>query len=335
MGTHRRGLGRGSVPRLGVRGRAREGGAGHRLLGARQGGNEPEALRSVRPARRRARVQHDRHVGAAAEEYVSAAVQGSDRRGSRHGDVLVQRDQRRARLREQRARDGHPQARVALRRLRRERLHRGRRADPPRHRRQRRRCRRGCAQRGHRHGDGEHGHPRQRGAVARRAPHLDGTDRRRGEADPARQVPRGALRSPVRRPDEGERSGELRHAGGPRGGEGRCVEVDGAVEERQQHAAARSGEVDRRDRPAWRRPARHARPVVGRRPRRGRSLALHRDQGAGPEHDVHKGLRHAERRPAGLQPGRRLPRRPRLRPGRRRGAGGRPDRARARRDPRK
>ena len=193
---------------------------------------------------------------------------------------------------------------------------------------------RGRAQRRHRHGDGEHEHPRQRGAAARRPPHLDGTHRRRGEADPAHQVPRRALRPSVRRPGEGERSGELRHAGGPRGGEGGGVEVDGAAEERQQHAAARPDEVDRRDRPARQRPARHARPVVGRRPRRGRGLALHRDQGAGSEHDVHEGLRLAERRPAGLQPGRRLPRRPRLRPGRRGGAGGRPDRARARRDPR-
>ena len=40
-------------------------------------------------------------------------------------------------------------------------------------------------------------------AVARRAPHLDGTDRRRGEADPARQVPCGPLRPSVRRPGEG------------------------------------------------------------------------------------------------------------------------------------
>ena len=156
LGTDRRGRGRGSVPRLGVRGRAREGGAGDGLLRARQGRDEPEALRRVRPARGRARVQHDRHVGAAAEERLPAAVQGRDRRRSRHGDVLVQRDQRRARLREPRAGDGHPQARVALRRLRRERLHRRRRADPPRHRRQRSRCRCGRAQRGHRHGDGEH-----------------------------------------------------------------------------------------------------------------------------------------------------------------------------------
>ena len=72
-----------------------------------------------------------------------------------------------------------------------------------------------------------------------RAPHLDGADRRRGEADPARQVPRRALRPPVRRPGEGHRPGELRHAGRPRRGEGRGVEVDGPAEERRQHAPAR------------------------------------------------------------------------------------------------
>ena len=50
-----------------------------------------------------------------------------------------------------------------------------------------------------------------------------------------------------------------------------------------------SGDEDRRDRPARQRPARHARPVVGRRPRLGRGLALQRDQGAGSEHDLHAG----------------------------------------------
>ena len=105
---------------------------GNDYSAARQGRDEPEALRGVRPARGRARVQHDRHVGAAAAQHLPAAVQGRDRRRRRHGDVLVQRDQRRARLREPRDGDGHPQARVALRRLRRERLHRRRRADPPR-----------------------------------------------------------------------------------------------------------------------------------------------------------------------------------------------------------
>ena len=57
---------RGPVPRLRVRGRAREGRAGRRLLQARQGRDERQALRRLRPAGGRARLQHDRHVRAAA-----------------------------------------------------------------------------------------------------------------------------------------------------------------------------------------------------------------------------------------------------------------------------
>ena len=80
------------------------------------------------------------------------------------------------------------QARVGLRRLRRERLH-GRRRAPrvpaqaagrgpvrPRHRRRRPRRGAGRAQRGHRLGDGEHEHPRLRQAAAGRA----ARSRRRG-----------------------------------------------------------------------------------------------------------------------------------------------------------
>ena len=60
-----------------------------------------------------------------------AAVQGRHRRGLGHGDVLVQRHQRRPGLREQAARDRHPQERVELGRLHRERLHRRRGAAQP------------------------------------------------------------------------------------------------------------------------------------------------------------------------------------------------------------
>ena len=97
LGPDRRGRRRGPVPRLGLRRRARQGRAGHRLLRARQGRHERQALRRLRPARGRPRVQHDRHVRAAAAQPLPAAVQGRDRRRRRHGDVLVQRDQRRAR----------------------------------------------------------------------------------------------------------------------------------------------------------------------------------------------------------------------------------------------
>ena len=90
---------RGPVPRLGVRRRAGQGRAGHRLLRARQGRHERQALRRLRPARGRPRVQHHRHVRAAAAQPLPAAVQGRDRRRRRHRDVLVQRDQRRPGLR--------------------------------------------------------------------------------------------------------------------------------------------------------------------------------------------------------------------------------------------
>ena len=100
LGPDRRGQRRGPVPRVGDGRRAREGRAGRRLLEARQGRHQRQALRRVRPARGRPRLQHDRHVRAAAAQPVPAAVQGRDRRRVGHRDVLVQRDQRRPRLRE-------------------------------------------------------------------------------------------------------------------------------------------------------------------------------------------------------------------------------------------
>ena len=48
---------------------------------------------------------------------------------------------------------------------------------------------------------------------------------------------------------------------------------------------------------------RHARPVVGRRPRLGRGLALQRDQGAGSEHDLHAGMHDRGQGSAGQHPG--------------------------------
>ena len=74
--------------------------AGQRLQRARQGRHERQALRRLRPARGRPRLQHDRHVRAAAAQPLPAAVQGRDRRRRGHRDVLVQRDQRRPGLRQ-------------------------------------------------------------------------------------------------------------------------------------------------------------------------------------------------------------------------------------------
>ena len=101
LGPHLRGRRRGSLPELRVRRRAREGRAGPRLLRHGQGRHERQALRRLRPAGGRARLQHDRHVRAAAAQPLPAAVQGRRRRGLRHRDVLVQRHQRRPGLREQ------------------------------------------------------------------------------------------------------------------------------------------------------------------------------------------------------------------------------------------
>ena len=60
----------------------------------------PKHLVAYGAARGRARLQHDGYVGVAAAQHVPAAVQGRDRRRRRHDDVLVQRHQRRPRLRE-------------------------------------------------------------------------------------------------------------------------------------------------------------------------------------------------------------------------------------------
>ena len=71
-------------------------------------------------------------------------------------------------------------------------------------------------------------------------------------------------------------------------------------------AAARPEEEDRGDRPARRQPARHARPVVGQGPRRGRRQRLRRHQGPVARRDVQRGLRHRQPRAAGEHPGQRV-----------------------------
>ena len=169
LGPHLRGRRRGPVPELRHGRRAREGGAGPELRGLRQGRHQRQALRRLRPAGGRARLQHDRHVRAAAAEPLPAAVQGRHRRRLGHRDVLVQRHQRRPGLRQQAARDRHPQEGMGLRRLHRERLHGRRRAAPPRHGRLAGRRGRPGAQRRHGLRDGLHVHPRQRQGAARAA----------------------------------------------------------------------------------------------------------------------------------------------------------------------
>ena len=65
------------------------------------------------------------------------------------------------------------------------------------------------AERRHRLRDGQHVDPRLRQAAARRGPHLDAAPQRRGAADPAGQVPRRAVREPVRRPGQGGEAAQL------------------------------------------------------------------------------------------------------------------------------
>ncbi len=147
--------------------------------------DQRQALRGVRSARGRPRLQHDRHVRAAAAQPVPAAVQGRGRRRRRHGDVLVQRDQRRrpaaatatprptssrasgastasSRATTPRsprcapARPGRPTSGPCGH---------GVAADGP--------ARRAGAERRHRLGDGQHQHPRLRQAAAGPGPDLD------------------------------------------------------------------------------------------------------------------------------------------------------------------
>ena len=203
-------------------------------------------------------------------------------------------------LRERVHGDRHPQERVGLRRLHRERLHGGRRAARvpgrqagrrslrPRRRGRRPGRRRPGAQRRHGLRDGLDQLPRLRQGAGREPARVDQAHRRRRAPDPADQVPRRAVRASLRR--RRRRARQAAAAGEPRRGPRRRRQVDRPAQERRQRAAAQDRPEDRADRPARRQPARHARPVVGPRRRQRRDLALHRHEGAEPEHDVHAGL---------------------------------------------
>ena len=62
VGTDRRGQRRGPLPRLGDGGRTGAGRPGRRLRGPQQDDDQRQALRGVRRARGRPRLQHDRHL---------------------------------------------------------------------------------------------------------------------------------------------------------------------------------------------------------------------------------------------------------------------------------
>ena len=325
--------------------RAREGRAGQRLQRAGQGRHERQALRGLRPAGGRARLQHDRHVRAAAAQLLPAAVQGRDRRGRGHRDVLVQRHQRRPGLREPGDGDRHPQARVGLRRLHRERLHRRRRAARlpaedagrgpvrPRRRGRRRRTRR-------RRRSTPAPTPRwsartcattARELLAQR-PHLDGAARRRRAPDPAREVPRRAVRPPVRRPGEGRRRAAPARRGRRRRAR-RPAARWSCSRTTDDTAAARPGEEDRGDRAAGRQTSTtcSARGGAGRGHRRGHRPRRH--HGPEPGRDrTRRAASSSNLEPPDNDAGERVRPDARLRRGGRRRRAGRPGRARARRE---
>ena len=74
-----------------------QGRPGQQLRRPGQGRGQRQAPGRVRAAGGRPGLQHHGHVRVPAAQPLPAAVQGRDRRRRRHRDVLVQRDQRRAR----------------------------------------------------------------------------------------------------------------------------------------------------------------------------------------------------------------------------------------------
>ena len=237
-------------------------------------------------------------------------------------------------------RDPHPQEALGLRRLRGERLHRGgraarvpgraahRRPVRPRRGRGRPRGRPQGAQRRHRPGDGLDQLPRLRRRPGERAARC-----RCGASTTPSAVSCGSSSAPAcsRTPTwtSAAAAGKQLLPAEPRGGPPRGRALGGAAQERRPGAAARPDQVDGHHRPAGRLAARHARPLVGPRRRRGRRVAVRGHDGPEPEHHVHPGL-HAQPQRA-LRPRQRVRQRGRLPggdPGRaeRRAGGARPRR---------
>ena len=255
--------------------------------------------------------------------------------------------QRRPGLREQVHRDRHPQeasgastasSRATTRRSPRCGPARRRTPDtrPVRPRRRRRRPGRGApgAERRHRLGDGQHEHPRLRQAAARAAPDLDAADRRRRAPHPAREVPRRAVRAPVRRRRQGEGPEQLPQPAdraAARTGAARSMVLlknDGdtlPLDPNKKTAVIGPLGDERHDMlgPWW-----------GRGDDADAVTVLRRHQGAGPEHDVHAGLHADQPRAAAVRPGAATAVERRLRRGDGRRQAGRPGRARPRRDAR-
>ena len=283
----------------------------------------------------------------AAAQPLPAAVQGRGGRRRGHRDVLVQRDQRRARA----ARTATPRPRSSRRSgastaSSRATTPRSRSCGPARRSTRPparaatawpRTGRRAAALALNAGTDSEMvstEHPRlRRSSCCASGDDLDGAARRRGPPHPAGEVPRRPVRPPVRRPGQGRGPGQLPHPGRPGGRPRRRGRVDGAAEERRtprcRSTAAKKTAVigplgdDQHDMlgPWW-----------GQGRDEDAVSRVQRHQGPEPEHHVHPGLHPEERRAAGRARRRRLQRR-RRRGGQRRGHVGRPGRARPRRDP--
>ena len=120
-------------------------------------------------------------------------------------------------------------------------------------------------------------------------PDLDAADQRRGAPDPADQVPRRPVRAPVRRRRRRPRPAQLRPDAAAARAQRRRP-LDGAAEERRAATlpldpAKKTAVIG----PLGDRPARHARPVVGpRRATRTPSRVFDGHQGAEPGRDVRR-----------------------------------------------
>ena len=246
LGPHLRGRRRGPVPQLRVRGRAREGRAGPRLLASptrssrassttpptasrragatttrptcRSGGCATSTCRRSRPRSTPAPTPRcARSTRSTASPAARTSELETDMLKKEWGfDGFIESDY--TAVAELRMPTDGPIGRAATARAD------GRRG--------------GRAQRRHRLRDGLDAHPRQRQAAARATAGSRGADRRRRAPDPARQVPRRAVREPLRRPSEGRR-----RAAAARRRRGRAQgrrPLDGAAQERRRHAAARA-----------------------------------------------------------------------------------------------
>ena len=129
LGADQRGRGRGPVPELGDGRRARQGRAGRRLRARPTGSSRASSTTppTAQPEAGRDYATTDMSLSRLWNTYLPPFKAAIDA-GVGHRDVLVQRDQRRAGLRERLPREPRPQGPVGLRRVHRERLHRGRRA---------------------------------------------------------------------------------------------------------------------------------------------------------------------------------------------------------------